>query len=108
MDKLWVITQNSESRIAIDNYYYRTEPNSKIKYVISTRINNEVVDLGYYYNRDSVINIMHRMDEHLINVCDKFANPSNFLKNRDVVFHYISDIFFKMPPIENIKEGNIL
>ncbi len=95
--KLWVITQNSEDRIAIDNYYRRTEINSAIPFSISTRIGDDEVDLGYYENVDTADFIIKMMDEHLINVYDRLSNKC---------FYYISDLFFKMPPLGWDKDEN--
>lgn len=99
MDKLWVITQIVKDRIAIDNYdmYFDVELQ---KFCIYTLINDEVKKLGMYHNAKTAENVMKLMDYHLLEVCDKFANPHKYLKFKDTVFHYVSDVFFKMPPIE--------
>lgn len=102
MDKLWVITQIVKDRIAIDNYdiYFDVKLD---KFCIYTLINDEVKKLGMYRNAKTAETIMKHMDYHLIKVCDKFANPHKYLKFKDIVFHYVSDVFFKMPSMEEAE-----
>ena len=100
MDKLWVITQGGYDRIAISNYYRKTVLGSDFPFSIVTLIDKEEVTLGVYKNVDTADNIMKMMDYHLIEVCNKFANPSKYLKYKNVVFDYVDDVFFKMPPAE--------
>lgn len=97
--KLWVITQNGNDRIAIDNYYRKIVIGADFPFSIVTLIGKEEVTLGIYKTVDTADAVIKAMDYHLLKVCDKFANPSKYLKNSDVVFHYVSDVFFKMPPL---------
>lgn len=99
MDKLWVIKQGGRDRIAISNYYRKTVIGADFPFSIVTLIDKEEVTLGVYENVDTADYIIKMMDYHLLKVCDKFANPHKYLKNSDVVFYYISDVFFKMPPL---------